>query len=216
MIKSHLRSLLEPLGNPTFAQWQQDYLRNQFRFLGIKVPVLRKAIKEFKKEHRSQNWRSEVEALFDEPEREFHHAAIYWAIDHRKSATPEDLSLYKKLLLTHSWWDTVDTIAPQLVGPLLAAHPELLKEIDRWIVSPHLWLRRAALIYPLYKRKEIDAKRLFATCDKLREDPDFFIRKAIGWMLREHSKTHPDAVAQFIQVTRLSPLSVREASKYLV
>jgi len=215
MIASTLRSFLEPLRDSKVADSQVRYLRNQFPFLGVKIPLLRKAVQELKKQHPSSDWRSEVEELWRQPEREFHHAALFWAIAYRKQALLKDLDLYERLLLTHSWWDTVDTIAPHLAGPFFLRFPERIAKTEEWLHSPHLWLKRAALIYPLHKRKEIDSERLFRYCNHLSKETDFFIRKAIGWVLREHSKTDPTAVRQFLQIATLSPLSVREAQKYL-
>ncbi len=211
MIQSILRQTLLPLANQELALWQTNYMRNQFPFLGVKVPLLRSAVKKLP----SSDWRAESLALMGESEREFHLAAVYHAIHHRKKALPEDLEFYKKLILTHSWWDTVDTIAPQLVGELLHRHPELIPSVEAWLNSSELWLKRTALIYPLFKRKEIDIERLFRSCAKMGKEKDFFIRKAIGWMLRELGKREPTSIARFLETTPLSPLSVREARKYL-
>ena len=95
MIRSNLRKILIPLSDPAVAEWQTNYMRNQFPFLGVKVPLLRAAVKNLP----SADWRIETMLLFEEPEREFHHAAILWAIKHRKEAIPSDLPLYEKLIL---------------------------------------------------------------------------------------------------------------------
>lgn len=215
MNSTTLRNLLIPLQNKEAALWQHNYMRNQFPFLGVKTPHLRKTLQDLKKAHPSNDWRREVEDLWKEPEREFHYAAIFWAMIHRKGAKEGDLHLYEKLILENSWWDTVDTIAPHLVGALFHRFPLLLRRSEEWLVSDQLWLKRAALIYPLYQRKAIDSARLFRYCETLRKEKDFFIRKGIGWMLREHSKTAPDEVRKFIQTVELSPLSKREGGKYL-
>lgn len=215
MLSKTLRTLLKPLQNEEAALWQKNYLRGQFPFLGVKTPLLRKAIAELRKIYPSTDWKEETLALWQEPEREFHHAAIFWAIAHRKLAKPNDLSLYEKLVVENSWWDTVDTVSPHLIGALFHAYPELLTRSEEWLKSDQLWLKRAALIYPLHRRKAIDSKRLFHYCRQLAHEKDFFIRKAIGWMLREHSKTDPESVKQFIESTELSPLSRREGLKYV-
>lgn len=212
MISQQLRTLLVPLQSPEAALWQTNYLRGQFPFLGVKVPLLRKALRNLSP---SKDWRAEVKELWQEKEREFHHAAIFWAIAHRKKAVESDLSLYEQMVLENSWWDTVDTIAPHLIGALLHRFPHLLTRTEEWLTSKELWLKRSALIYPLYQRKAIDSERLFRYCRTLAHEKNFFIRKAIGWMLREHSKTQPEKVKKFIVETNLSPLSKREGMKYL-
>lgn len=215
MISATLRNLLKPLQNRDLASSQASYLRGQFPFLGIKKPLLVKAIQQLKFLYSSVDWRRETQELWQEPEREFHYAAILWAMNHRKRATTEDLDIYEKLILENSWWDTVDTIAPHLVGALFHRFPALIEKTEEWLLSNELWLKRAALIYPLYRKKEIDSERLFRYCKHLSQERDFFIRKAIGWMLREHSKTKPDQVKEFIETVEISPLSKREGIKYL-
>lgn len=215
MITSSLRKLLLPLQNREIALWQTNYLRGQFPFLGIKTPVLRKVIEELKTIHPTKDWRNEVQELWKEPEREFHHGAIFWAIAHRKKAEAEDLKLYEKMVLENSWWDTVDTISPHLMGAHFHRFPSLISRTEEWLISDELWLKRAALIYPLYQRRAIDEERLFRYCKALSQERDFFIRKAIGWMLREYSKTNPAQVKKFLETTPLSPLSKREGAKYL-
>lgn len=215
MIGNALRNLLKPLQNGEIAASQASYLRGQFPFLGIKKPLLVKAVQELKALYPSTDWRCETQELWQESEREFHYAAILWAMNHRKRAVAEDLNIYQKMILENSWWDTVDTIAPHLVGALFHRFPALIDKTEEWLLSNELWLKRAALIYPLYRKKEIDSERLFRYCKHLRKERDFFIRKAIGWMLREHSKTEPDRVKEFIETVELSPLSKREGIKYL-
>jgi len=121
------------------------------------------------------------------------------------------------MIRTNSWWDTVDTIAPNLVGHLVKTHHELTKLMDQWIEDPYLWIRRAALLHQLRWKEMTDEETLFRYCQKTMHEKDFFIRKAIGWVLREYSKTNPRSVKKFIAKyqSNLSPLSIREGSKYL-
>ncbi|PIS03454.1 MAG: DNA alkylation repair protein [Chlamydiae bacterium CG10_big_fil_rev_8_21_14_0_10_42_34] len=214
-IITDLSSKLAPLKDPEFAIWQTNYLRNQFLFLGVKSPLLRKILQKIKKENAFTNWREEVQQLITQPAREFHHAAYIWAILHRNSRIESDLSLYTQLIQTHSWWDTVDPIATQLIGPFFEQFPKLVDVTQQWIHSPNLWMRRTAIIYPIYNKKEIIQESLFHNCKQLRLDKDFFIRKAIGWALREYAKIQPDAVLKFLTTAELSPLSVREAKRHL-
>jgi 3-methyladenine DNA glycosylase AlkD len=206
-MKQTIRQLLEPNRNAEIARWQTSYMRDQFPFLGIQAPLLRSILQTLTP---SPSWRADVKMLMEEPEREFHYAAIHLAIKMRKETEEQDIALYEEMVLKNSWWDTVDTIAPQLIGAHFHRFPHLLPLTEKWLLSDQLWLKRSALIYPLYQRKKIDAERLFRYCKELSQEKDFFIRKAIGWMLREYSKINPAAVLQFIEETPLSPLSKRE------
>lgn len=209
------RNHFEPLRNAEAASWQTEYMRHLFLFLGVSSPLVRKAVREMKQAYLSQGWQREVKALWWECEREMHYAAIFWAIAHRAEATKKDWPFYEEMICSHSWWDSVDTIAPHLVGPLVEKEAALVERVEEWLHSPHLWLRRSALLYQLRWKEKTDAERLFRFCTALGEDKEFFIRKAIGWALREYSKTNPEAVARYIQTASLSPLSLREAQKYL-
>jgi 3-methyladenine DNA glycosylase AlkD len=172
-------------------------------------------VRELVKTLPSTDWRREIWELWQQPEREFHHAAIFLSLRHRKQAVKEDLPLYERLITENSWWDTVDTVAPHLMGPLLLKFPELVSETKRWLSSSHLWLRRSAIIHQLRAKDKTDAERLFAYCSKLSHEKEFFIRKAIGWALREYAKTDAQAVLGYLETATLSPLSMREAKKHL-
>jgi len=132
----------------------------------------------------------------------------------RKKFTPAHLPLFEKLIQTKGWWDTVDFIAPSLAAFVLKNNPDLIeKTISRWQYHDNMWMRRSAILHQLKYKKDTDEKRLFATCKALAHEKEFFIRKAIGWALREYSKVNPDAVRRFVATTELSGLSQREALK---
>jgi 3-methyladenine DNA glycosylase AlkD len=211
MIADELRALFAPFQDPVAAQWQANYLRNQFPCLGVRAPKVRELVKTIP----SNDWRSEIWDLWQQPEREFHHAAIFLCLRHKKQATAEDIVLYERLITENFWWDTVDTVAPHLMGPLLQKFPKLVPETKRWLQSPHLWLRRSAIIHQLRAKEKTDTERLFTYCSKLAHEKEFFIRKAIGWALREYGKTNAPAVLEYLETAALSPLSVREAKKHL-
>lgn len=210
-----LRANLEPFRQAKRAMWQINYMRGQFPFLGVPAPQLRTTLSALKKEHPSSDWRQETRELWSEPEREFHYAALQWAIFHARNATPHDLPFYETLAHERAWWDTVDTIAPHLIGRLLKRFPELIERTEAWLDAPHFWLRRCALIYQLRWKGDTDAKRLFRYCTYLGSDKEWFIQKAIGWALREYSKVNPDGVREYLAGAKLASLSVREARKRL-
>jgi 3-methyladenine DNA glycosylase AlkD len=213
MISKKLRTIFEPLRNPEVASWQTNYMKQKFVFLGIRIPMVRQKVKELKDS--SQNWRDEVKELWEQKEREFHHAALFWAIHYLKKAEAHDIELFEELIVTNSWWDTVDTVAPHLAGWLIQRFPELIIKTEEWVKSDNLWLKRASLIFQLPLKEKTDKERLFLYCKKLANEKDFFIRKAIGWSLRTYSKTNPEAIRNFLKEASLSPLSIKEAKKHL-
>ncbi|MFL6556402.1 MAG: DNA alkylation repair protein, partial [Bacillus sp. (in: firmicutes)] len=113
-------------------------------------------------------------------------------------------------------WDTVDAIAPKPVGKIAERFPELVAEtIDGWAINDYLWLRRAAILFQLKYKQNTNEELLYQYIRQNADSKEFFIQKAIGWALREYSKTNPASVKKFIDGTQLAPLSIREGSKYL-
>ncbi|MET8678956.1 DNA alkylation repair protein [Streptomyces sp. NPDC004647] len=151
------------------------------------------------------------------PEREYHYFAVDYLRRHAVRCSSGFLPVARHLVATKSWWDTVDALAAHVVGPLVAADPKLTSAMDEWIADDDLWIARTALLHQLRFKGATDADRLFSYCLRRAGHPDFFIRKAIGWALREYAKTDPEAVRSFVESARdrLAPLSVREALKNL-
>ncbi|MEU5775170.1 DNA alkylation repair protein [Streptomyces venezuelae] len=149
------------------------------------------------------------------PEREYAYFAVDYLRRHVKRCSSGFLPVVRQLVATRSWWDTVDALAAHVVGGLVAADPELRTVMDEWIEDDDLWVARTALLHQLRHKADTDVERLFAYCVRQSGHPDFFIRKAIGWCLREYAKTDPEAVRAFVarEGDRLSPLSMREALK---
>ncbi len=129
--------------------------------------------------------------------------------------TPAFLPTAGRLITTGSWWDTVDTLASNVVGGIMRRHPAAVSTMDSWLADGNMWLVRSALLYQLRYREQTDLDRLFRYCLAQAGHRDFFIRKAIGWALRQYAWTDPEAVRAFVDKHRdeLSPLSVREALK---
>jgi 3-methyladenine DNA glycosylase AlkD len=131
--------------------------------------------------------------------------------------SPALLPTVQELITTKSWWDTVDTLAAHTVGPLVAAYPGLVDTMDAWVTDANMWLVRTAILHQLRYKERTDAERLFRYCTVQASHRDFFVRKAIGWALRDYARTDPEAVRRYVEEHRsiLAPLSVREASKHL-
>lgn len=149
------------------------------------------------------------------PQREYHYFAVDYLRRYAGRCTSAFLPVVRHLVTTVPWWDTVDALAAHVVGALVAADPRLTAEMDAWIADDDLWVARTALLHQLRYKDRTDADRLFAYCLRRSGHPDFFIRKAIGWSLREYAKTDPEAVRAFLtrERGRFAPLSVREALK---
>lgn len=202
------------------AKRKTAYMRHLFPFLGLATPLRKALQKPLYKTYPLQDERQLKQTLNDlwlKEQREFQYAALDLAANFQQLASPQMLELFEMMIRTKSWWDTVDDIAANLVGPLVYDHPKLIEVMDGWIQDENLWIRRTALIFQLKWKKQTDTERLFNYCSQLMHESDFFIRKAIGWALRQYAKTDPQAVKKFIHSNQknLSLLSIKEGSKYL-
>jgi 3-methyladenine DNA glycosylase AlkD len=150
------------------------------------------------------------------PQREYQYAALTILGKLRKNSPPERIDLLERLITSKSWWDTIDSIAANDVGVYFRIYPEYISSYtNRWIGSGDFWLRRSALLFQLKYKSQTNALLLFDYIGRLAQEKEFFIRKAIGWVLREYSKTDPAAVRDYVEQHPLSALSVKEALKWL-
>ena len=217
-----VRAGLAPLADPDAAVAMQRYLKTDMPMLGVKRPDQKRVFRDAMKAHPPRDraeWASAVEQLWAGPERELKHAAIAWAGGFRKRfLDPDAVPLLERMVREGAWWDLVDDIAAHLVGHVVLRHRDAMRPmLERWIADPDLWVRRTALLAQIRHGEDADGALLFDTCLRQANDTSFWIRKAIGWALREHAKTDPDAVRAFLAAhgSELSGLSRREASKHL-
>lgn len=204
--------------NPEYALSMAKYMRNHFPFFGIKTKDRREILKRIWKENHievANNPREIALAFFKLPEREFHYCAIEIVIKLLKNKyLKEDIQLIEFLITTHSWWDSVDTISKYILGEYLLEYQfETNKSIERFSNSENMWLNRSALLFQLGYKQKTNFDLLKSECEKHKNSTEFFIQKAIGWALREYSKTNPELVRSFVTNTKLKPLSRREALK---
>lgn len=223
-----VRSALAAAGDPERAAGQQAYMKSAMPFHGVTSPELRRIVNPLLRAHTPtdrQTWEATVRELWDgATHREERYAALALA-QHRSARgwqDPEALDLYRHLALTGAWWDLVDETATRLVGPILLSHrDEVTPVMDDWAVDDDLWIRRVAILSQLKHKDATDVALLercvAANLEDSRFGREFFIRKAIGWALREHAKTDPDWVRALVaaHADRLSGLSRREALKHL-
>jgi len=213
---------LGALANPVKAKSMAAYARTTMPFYGIqkpdRVPLHREMKQRFRPRSRAE-YEECVLALWTLPHREEKYTALEFALQHRRCIVLDSLPLYERLIREGAWWDFVDFVAPRLVGALLLEHRHVVRPVmDVWIDDDDLWIRRSAIISQLKHRDATDEAQLFGFCLRRSHEREFFIRKAIGWALREYSKSAPDAVARFLtgHSDRLSGLSYREGAKRLV
>ena len=209
-----LETELRKNSNGELAIKMANYMKNKFSFLGIQAINRRTILKtnwHKQKEEVQSNFRSICE-LFNKKEREFHQCAIdNLAKEIKKKYILEDIVIIEKLLVTNSWWDSVDTIAKFILGGYLQQYPEKIEEvIERFSNSENRWLNRAAILFQLSYKEKTNFDLLKAQCEKHKESKEFFIQKAIGWALRDYSRFNPIGVSNFVNSTNLKPLSQRE------
>jgi 3-methyladenine DNA glycosylase AlkD len=214
-----LRDLLARHADPANAGPMRAYLKDRFPFFGVKSPQRMALVRAFIVERglpRPEDVEHVALRLWDAPERECQYAALDLIERSSKRLPPEAMNWLERLIVTRSWWDTVDSLSSPIVAGLFRRHPELTRPwVDRWRVADDLWLRRTALLFQRVYKRETDAALLFALVEENRSSREFFIQKAIGWALREYSKTDPAAVERFVAATPLAPLSRREALKWV-
>ncbi|MBP0724657.1 DNA alkylation repair protein [Bacillus sp. RG28] len=204
--------------NETNRPSMESYLKNHFQFLGIKTPERRQLIKDFIQLHGLPNDLSIIKEIWDLKEREFQYVALDLLSKEYKKAEKERIEFYEQLITEKSWWDTVDTIAGSLISLHFLRFPDLIASYtDKWIHSENMWLQRAAILHQLKFKQHTNEEKLFSHIKIVSSSKEFFIQKAIGWALREYSKTSPLSVRNFVTNNEeiLAPLSKREALKRL-
>jgi len=218
----NLKSTLVENANPEQAKGMEAYMKGKFKYLGISSPLRKEISAQFLRKDQIPTFdemHDVVWSLWQEPWRELHYIAMELAGKYRKQWNEESLELFREMIMSNSWWDTVDHISSNLVGTYFFDHPEKKTETAlAWNQSGQLWLERCSIIFQLKYKDKLDTSILSTCIESHLESKEFFLRKAIGWSLRQHSKYDPKWVRSFIdshEMSGLSGLSLREASKYL-
>lgn len=215
-----IESALREHATPGRAEKEKAYLKSELRHLGVPMPAIRKVAKRFAKGLEREATLALADALWAEPVHELRVCAVEVLSARKKTLTLEDLPRLERMIREAKTWAMVDPLAIDLVGGLVAAHPErTTARLDRWIADDDFWIRRSAmlaLLRPL-RRGEGDWDRFVRYADATLHEKEFFVRKAIGWVLREAGKKQPDRVRAFVEprVDRISGVSIREAVKPL-
>lgn len=201
------------VADPTRVRPMQGYMKDIAPFLGIASPQRRAAVKSL-----GYPAADEVidvaRALWALPEREYAYVACDYLERASRNGPAAILAVVSELARSKSWWDTVDSLA-HVAANLVAANPALVADMERWIVDDNMWIARIALLHQLGGKEATDTERLFRFCLVQAPSREFFLRKAIGWALRDYAWTDPSAVTAFVDEHRrtLSTLSIREAVK---
>lgn len=198
-----------------------NYMKCKFEFFGLKATERRRLLAVAISKHKDEvarNYRPITRNLHNLNEREFHMCAMeIFEKYSRKKYSFEDIKIIQFLIVTNSWWDTVDYISKHILGKYLLQFPEQVSPvIENFTNSNNLWLIRSTILFQLGYKTNTNEELLFKLCKINRTSNEFFIRKAIGWALREYGKTNPKSVIKFVNSTELKPLSKKEAIRNII
>ena len=203
---SQLEADFSQKADRNIAEKQEAYLKNKFELLGLPTPVRKEIQKPFllKGNLPEKAELNEItKELWNKPQREFQYFAIDLNRKYLKKIEFQDIELFEMMITTKSWWDTVDLIATNLVGTYFKLFPEqIIPVTEKWMESGNIWLQRTCLIFQLKYKEDIDNQLMSDYILLLRESKEFFINKAIGWILREYTRTNPEWVIDFVNLTK--------------
>ena len=204
--------------NEEQAQKMSKYMLNKFEYIGIKTPERRKIFKNFFKEYKNEekiDWEF-VNKCWENKYREFQYVAADYLKNMKDKLTIDDIPRFKQLILKKSWWDTIDNL-DMTIGALALKDSNVNKILLEWSIDENIWLRRIAIDHQLLRKEKTNTELLEKILKNNLGQAEFFINKAIGWALRDYSKTNPEWVKNFIEKNKekMAKLSIREASKYL-
>ena len=212
-----LEDAFRDLANIENAGWMRKYMRDQFPFLGIKKPERVEVFSALYRLHGNPaDYVETSKYLFSKPEREFQYIAMEY-VRKSKSAWDERVpALVEEWIGEESWWDVVDVLGPQIMGPYFLKFPaQRAYWIQRWMASGNFWLQRVCLVFQLNYKGKTDRDLLANVIIPLAGSKEFFIQKAIGWALRQFARYDADWVHDFVATNTLAPLSKREAMKHI-
>ena len=220
-LTSFVAAELAARANPEKAGPMAAYLKTDMPFYGVQKQGRTEVLRELRRRFpvtSNADYRNTVAELWAQPHREEKYLAISIAKRNTRFVTAANLDLYRTLIVEGAWWDLVDDIAINCIGIAYRNEREIMAPvIEEWVDDAFMWLRRTSLLSPIKHKTETDHATLFDHCLRRADETEFFIRKAIGWTLREYAKTEPDRVRRFLleHRDRWSGLSFREAAKHL-
>lgn len=216
---NRIKKNFEAKKNPEKAKPMKKYMKDLFEFYGIPSPERKEIYRTFFRDSGLppiEELEEIIMELWAQPQREYQYFGIFLLEKVQKKLDKDKISLFEYIIINRSWWDSVDGIASNLIGPFFKKFPELIEPYTKkWLASNNMWLQRTVLLFQLNYKKETDENLLYDAINILKDSDEFFIQKAIGWVLREYSKSYPEKVTNFINNTDLAPLSRREGLKVI-
>ena len=208
--------------NEEQAEKMSAYMLNKFKHIGIRTPERRKIFRDFFKEYKKEQEKSEkidwdfINNCWKNEYRELQYSALDYLQTVKNILTDKDIPKLKILALSKSWWDTIDYL-DMIIGGIALKYPKVNDTILKWSVDENIWLRRIAIDHQLLRKEKTDTELLEKIIKNNFGQTEFFINKAIGWALRDYSKTNPKWVRDFIEKNKdkMAKLSIKEGSKYI-
>lgn len=217
----YVQAELSKLADPVKAVPMAAYMKTNMPFYGVTKPDRQPIARHLKADFPpidGADYREKVHSLWQLPHREEKYLAIGYAWAFKKHVVYAQIDLFERMITEGAWWDFVDELASPIVGKIVIDdRPRMSPVLKRWIEDQDMWLRRSALLCQNRHKTDTDQEMLFDFCLRRAHEKEFFIRKAIGWALREYARTRPDEVRRFLveHGDQLSGLSRREAAKHL-
>lgn len=213
-----IRERFEELRDENEARHMSAYMRNQFRNYGIRTPQRRAIYASFLREARQSGIidRELIDRCWDDEHREFQYFVTDYLDAMKDVLTYDDVPWMERFVRTKQWWDTIDGL-DRIIGSIAFRDPRINDLMLRWSTDEDFWVRRVAIDHQLLRKEHTDTELLERIITNNLGSKEFFINKAIGWSLRDYSKTNPEWVRAFIAKyrDRMNALSIREASKYI-
>ncbi|MGI9557697.1 MAG: DNA alkylation repair protein [Solirubrobacterales bacterium] len=220
-LANQIESDLRPLGTKRRAEGEKAYLKSELEFLGVTKPEIRQVVRENVEpaDLGGAELTALAEALWSKPINERRSAAILALTDGEALLGRPDVALIERFIRDSETWAYVDPLATAVLAPIVERNPSLTRTLDRWSTDENFWIRRTAMLalLPALRRGDGDFDRFGGYAESMLEEKEFFIRKAIGWVLRETAKERPDLVYEWLlpRAPRASGVTIREAVKYL-
>ncbi len=217
---SDLSKILNENSDRLRAKSMSKYMRGKFEFLGIKRDLRKELSNSWIKTTKELSEKDLIKlifALWSENHREYQYVGLDVISKNKRRISPKHIQHFEELILQKSWWDTVDWLGAHIIGKIFMEDQLIKKEYTlSWLNSPNIWLNRCCLIYQLFYREKTNIDDLSFNICALMNKNDFFIQKAIGWALRQYSKTNHQFVEDFVNgMPDISQLAKREALKYI-
>ena len=208
--------------NEEQAEKMSSYMLNKFKHIGIRTPERRKIFRDFFKEYKKEQGKSGkidwdfINNCWKNEYRELQYSALDYLQAMKNILTDKDIPKLKALALSKSWWDTIDYF-DMIIGGIALKYPKVNDIILQWSTDENIWLRRIAIDHQLLRKEKTDTELLGKIIKNNFGQTEFFINKAIGWALRDYSKTNPKWVREFIEKNKdkMAKLSIKEGSKYI-